>query len=142
RGYVRCLVDVTLVGDEREKRAIERTAVEMMHAFYEQFPAISSTPPSVEGIERLGNGKEFLRLKFRIWPNRGGPIESIFRQELAEALKQDYAEYQPWMIAISYEVELRPHRTEPPLPWLLRSRRASGEVRARSATRETDRVGG
>src|SRR5690606_143283 len=75
RGYVRCLVDVTLSGDDAAKRRMEDAAVRLMTAFSEQFPGILITPPSVEGRRRLASGKEICRLKFRIWPNRGGPIE-------------------------------------------------------------------
>ena len=134
RGYVRCLVDVTLAGDARQRQAIEQTAIDLMHGFYQQFPGISWTAPSVEARMRLQGGKELLRLKFRIWPNRGGPIEAIFKQELAETLKRDYPEYQPWMIAVSYEVELRIRRAERPLPWLLRARRGDAPAPSVTAT--------
>src|SRR5690606_20854307 len=75
RGYLRCLVDATLLGDAAAKRRMEDTAVPLMTAFHEQFPGILLTPPSIDGRRRLTSGKEILRLKFRIWPNRGGPIE-------------------------------------------------------------------
>ncbi|MDA0241196.1 MAG: hypothetical protein O3A84_14380 [Proteobacteria bacterium] len=46
-----------------------------------------------------------MRLKFRIWPGRGGPIETVFKQELLQALKAIDPTYQDWMISVSYEVE-------------------------------------
>jgi small conductance mechanosensitive channel len=105
RGYVRCIVDVTLRGDAAARDAAEGAAVELMQANYEQFRGIVIKPPSSEGRIRLASGKEFLRLKFRIWPNRGAPIESTFVQELTAKLKELDSSYEPWMIAVTYEVE-------------------------------------
>jgi small conductance mechanosensitive channel len=107
RGYVRCIVDVTLRGDADAKQAAESTAVALMQAAHEQFPGILMTEPSSEGRRVLGSGKEILRLKFRIWPNRGQPIESSYVQELTAELRRADPEYQPWMIAVTYEVEKR-----------------------------------
>lgn len=107
RGYVRCLVDVTLTGSAADKQAMAEAASEYMQGAYEQFPGILLTRPSVEGRRQLSTGKEFLRLKFRIWPNRGQPIETAFVRELAAALKQYDPDYQDWRISVSYEVEER-----------------------------------
>lgn len=125
RGYLRCLVDATLLGDAAAKRRMEDTAVRLMTAFHEQFPGILLTPPSIDGRRRLTSGKEILRLKFRIWPNRGGPIETIFVQELVASLKREDEEYQPWMVAVTYEVEARSVKPKASLLWPLRARRSS-----------------
>lgn len=107
RGYVRCIVDVTLRGDEAAKKASEEKALALMQAAYQQFPGILMTEPSNEGRLALGSGKEILRLKFRIWPNRGQPIETTYVQELTAELRGRDPDYQPWMIAVTYEVEKR-----------------------------------
>lgn len=107
RGYVRCIVDVTLRGDEGARQATESRALSLMQAAYQQFPGILMTEPSSEGRLALGSGKEVLRLKFRIWPNRGQPIETTYVQELTAELRREDPDYQPWMIAVSYEVEKR-----------------------------------
>ena len=107
RGYIRCIVDVTLRGDETARRAAEQTALTLMTSAHQQFAGILLTEPSNEGRQTLKSGKEFLRLKFRIWPNRGQPIETNFVQELTAELRQHDPEYQPWMIAVTYEVEKR-----------------------------------
>lgn len=108
RGYVRCIVDVTLRGDDEARQAAEASALSLMKAAHQQFPGILMTEPSSEGRRVLGSGKEILRLKFRIWPNRGQPIESTYVQELTAELRRGDPEYQPWMIAVSYEVEKKP----------------------------------
>lgn len=107
RGYVRCIVDVTLRGDETARDAAEQTSLTLMKSAHEQFAGILMTEPSTEGRQTLKSGKEFLRLKFRIWPNRGQPIETSFVQELTAELRRNDPDYQPWMIAVTYEVERR-----------------------------------
>jgi len=116
RGYVRCIADVTLRGDDDSKRAAEKTALLIMKATHEQYAGILMTEPSNEGRQILGSGKEILRIKFRIWPNRGQPIESSFVQELTAELKHQDPDYQAWMISVTYEVE---KRTQPPRQNLL-----------------------
>ncbi|MDH3379336.1 MAG: mechanosensitive ion channel family protein [Gammaproteobacteria bacterium] len=115
RGYVRCIVDVTLRGDDENKKATENTATRLMQATHEQFPGILMTGPSSEGRIHLSSGKEFLRIKFRIWPNRGQPIETTYCQELTAALKSADPDYQTWMISIHYEVEAK--KVQPQQTW-------------------------
>ncbi|MCR8921687.1 mechanosensitive ion channel family protein [Dasania sp. GY-MA-18] len=105
RGYVRCIIDVILRGSEENKAAIEKTTLGLMQAFYEQLPGIWITSPSSEGRVKLSFDKEILRIKYRIWPNRGGPIENTFIKELCAELQKVDPEYQAWMISINYEVE-------------------------------------
>lgn len=107
RGYVRAIADVTLPSDEALAGRIEEVATTIMTATAEQFPGILMTPPSIEGRQKTSTGKEFLRVKFRIWPGRGGPIETTFKQELLQALKAIDPAYADWMVSINYEVERR-----------------------------------
>jgi small conductance mechanosensitive channel len=119
RGYVRCFVDVTLVGDASVRERMQAHAARLMSSFAREFPGLIVREPTVSEPQRLDSGKEFLRIKFRIWPNRGGPIETTFRHELAALLEGEHADYQPWMIAVVYEAETRALATRSPLPWLL-----------------------
>lgn len=105
KGYIRCIVDITLRGDETAKAAGESAALSVMRSTYEQFPGIFISAPSSQGRIKLKSEKEFLRLKFRIWPNRGQPIETAFNQELVAELKRSDPDYQNWMVVITYEVE-------------------------------------
>ena len=105
RGYVRCVVDVTLPGDADHAAQAEQTIETVAQSAFEQFPGIHRRPPGTEGRFSTPSGKSYLRYKFRIWPGRGGPIETTFKQELLGALRRIDPEYADWMIAISYEVE-------------------------------------
>ncbi|MCB1624998.1 MAG: mechanosensitive ion channel [Pseudomonadales bacterium] len=117
RGYVRCVVDIALIGDQPARQDIQDYAVELMRTTYEQFPGISLAEPSLEGRFALHGGKEILRLKFRIWPDRGGPIETNFAQELLAVLQSKNADYQAWMITVGYEIEVRKARRKDMWPW-------------------------
>ncbi|MGB5245331.1 MAG: mechanosensitive ion channel domain-containing protein [Woeseia sp.] len=122
RGYVRCTADVTLKGDAAAKDRAAAIAERLMAGVGQQFRGILITDPSVEGRLVFDSGKEILRLKFRIWPNRGGPIETTFCQELAAELKNLDPDYMPWMIAINYEVEVRKETIKAGSVWPWRRR--------------------
>ncbi|VUD62849.1 putative MscS family protein YkuT [Thalassocella blandensis] len=117
RGYVRCIVDLTLRGEDEVKTKMHEVADTLMHSYHEQFAGILIREPSNEGRITLQTGKEFLRLKFRIWPNRGGPIESYFLQELTAEMKKLDPDYQAWMINVSYEVERKVVETKQMWAW-------------------------
>lgn len=119
RGYVRCIVDVTLTGGDDNKQAAEDIALTLMSAACEQFAGILMTDPSSEGRMVLSSGKEILRIKFRIWPNRGQPIETVFVQELLAEFRRRDPEYQTWMISVTYEVEKQVQTTRKGLLWPL-----------------------
>ncbi|MDH3510378.1 MAG: mechanosensitive ion channel family protein [Gammaproteobacteria bacterium] len=125
RGYVRCIVDVTLRGSEEARKITEISALRIMQSTREQFPGILIAAPSSEGRIKLKAGKEILRIKFRIWPARGQPIETNYLQELIAELKQNDPDYQPWMIAVSYEVEEKTQRPQQAWPWQLSKRQAA-----------------
>jgi moderate conductance mechanosensitive channel len=108
RGYVRAIADVTLPADTATAERIEAAVKTIVTGTAEQFPGILMTPPSIEGRKTASTGKLYLRVKFRIWPGRGAPIESTFKQELLQTLKTIDPAYADWMIAVNYEVERRP----------------------------------
>lgn len=123
KGYVRCIVDITLRGDDATRNAIEATVERLMMIVQQQFSGIFIRPPSNEGRLFFQGEKEILRIKFRIWPARGQPIEGTFSQELLAELTKIDPEYKPWMVAISYEVEKRVDK--PSGTWLWKSRQAT-----------------
>lgn len=121
-GYVRCIVDVTLRGDASERDTAAERAMTLMRSAQEQFPGIFLTEPSSEGRQTLASGREIIRIKFRIWPNRGQPIETSFVQELTAELQVRDPDYRSWMIAVTYEVEKRGRRADAGF-WPLRRER-------------------
>lgn len=112
RGYVRSIVDVTLTGDDQSRAKMQALAEALVPTVEEQFPGIMRAPPSVEGRQVNSAGREFLRLKFRIWPDRVEPIAQSFRLELLHGLKQIDAAYADWMVAVHFEVEERRPRPQ------------------------------
>lgn len=137
RGYVRCYVDVTLLGDAASRQRMQAAAIRLMSSFAREFPGLFTREPTVVGRQRLDSGKEFLRLKFRIWPNRGGPIETTFRQELEAELARENADYKEWMISVTYETEART-AARLGFSWLLRR----GEVQPHEAVTDEHRRAG
>jgi len=105
RGYVRCIVDILVVGKDDIDAQIEKAVIDLMTSASEQFPRILVARPSMEGRTRTSTGREFIRIKFRIWPGRGGPIESTFKQELLRIIQKIEPSYSDWMISVAYEVE-------------------------------------
>ena len=64
------LMDINLGGEaEKTERMLKKIAA-IFTATYEQFPGMFITRPSSEGRIKTQSGKEFLRIKFRIWPGR------------------------------------------------------------------------
>jgi moderate conductance mechanosensitive channel len=107
RGYLRCIVDVRLSRDPELADQMVAAVERLVPTVPEQFPGIMRHPPSVEGRFTTSTAREFVRAKFRIWPDRGEPIERSFRPELLAALKKIDPDYQDWKVAVYFEVERR-----------------------------------
>jgi len=105
KGYVRLFVDVQLPDDAGLEGRVEHRVRDMMTTARERFPGIFVREPSLEGTLSTTSGKRFLRAKFRIWPGQGGPLETAFKSELVQDLKQFDADYAEWMVVVSYETE-------------------------------------
>ncbi len=105
RGYVRCLVDVTLSDQSELVDQMSEKIAGIVAAAFEQFPGIFITSPSSEGLIKTKSGKAFLRIKFRIWPGRGNALETALKPEIVQKLKQMDSNYADWMVTVTYEVE-------------------------------------
>ncbi|MCC5793180.1 MAG: mechanosensitive ion channel [Chromatiales bacterium] len=105
RGYMRALVDVTLGEDPSLRGRMIEQVKALLPTVEEQFPGITRHPPSIEGYTRTSAGREFMRVKFRIWPDRVEPISQSFRQELLHGLRQLDPGYMDWMVTVNFEVE-------------------------------------
>lgn len=105
RGYIRCLVDVSLNPDAKIAQEMVKRVFAVVSSTYEQFRGIFIYPPSSEGVFKTRSGKRFLRIKFRIWPGRGTILETVSRQEIVQRFKELDPNYADWMISVGYEVE-------------------------------------
>lgn len=114
KGYVRCIVDVTLDADVEVREKMVAQVQAMVNNATDQFPGILVAPPSIEGVRKTSAGKEFLRVKFRVWPGRGAPLETLFRQELIKSMQNLSPNFADWMVCVLYEtekpIESRPRR--------------------------------
>ncbi len=105
RGYIRCLVDIELTGNDKYDREIEAAVEQIVQSAREQFPGILRAPVELEGRRETASGKIYLRVKFRIWPGRGSIIETTFRQDLLARIKQIDADYADYRVAVNYEID-------------------------------------
>lgn len=108
RGYVRCLVDVVLpddTGDAGDATRAEELIRKRTASAVEQFPGIARAEPEIADPHTTSGGKTFMRIKFRIWPGRGAPLEGFFRQDMIQAMKGIDPKYADWMVSVNYEVE-------------------------------------
>lgn len=105
RGYVRVQADITLPNDQKKATVMITAAKAVTDSVIEQFSAIFRAPHEIMGVLKTSSGKSYFRVKFRIWPGRGGPIETAFKQELVQTLKQIDETYADWMVTVNYEVE-------------------------------------
>ena len=110
RGYVRCLVDCVAPEMEGKSAEFETLVRTITDSASEQFPGILRAPAEVSGPHRTSAGKIYMRVKFRIWPGRGGPIEGVFRQDMLQAIRQIAPDYPDYNVSVGYEVE----RYQPP----------------------------
>jgi len=108
KGYLRCIIDVTLSDDEEISKQMERRIEPIVTSATEQFAGILVHPPSIEGRIKTSSGKSFLRVKYRIWPGRGAPFETTFKQEIIQSLKTIAPSYADWMVTVNFEVEKKP----------------------------------
>lgn len=104
RGYVRCLVDVRLQDRETLLNFNETVLTNYTSNFQQQFGGIFISGTEFEPIKSTAVGQYFIRIKFRIWPARGGPIETIFKQDILEALQVIDPTANSADVTVNYEV--------------------------------------
>ena len=105
RGYVRGIAEIQLLRETVLSDEIERRVETIAQAAYERFAGICIMEPSVESKYRTVLGNEYLRIKFRIWPGQGAPLENYFKREVIESIKKIDANFEDWMVTFNYEVE-------------------------------------
>ena len=107
RGYVFCLVDINLDPEESIREQMLRRIQEHTRGLLEQFPGIFLGAVEQEEMQTTASGKRFVRIKFKIWPGRGAPIETTYRQDMLASVKKLNPQYMDSWISINYEVGQR-----------------------------------
>ena len=105
RGYVRVHVDVTLPDNQDQASLIEKKVAAFVSSVVAQFAGVLRAPPEHMGRSATPSGKVYVRTKFRVWPNRTGPLETAFKQEFVSQLKIDVPDFADWMVSVNAEVD-------------------------------------
>lgn len=122
RGYLRCYADIRLAEDAALSDRMISSVDTITRGFVEQYPGIMRHVPETAPVIALPSGRRLLRIKFRIWPGRGAPIDGIYRNEVVQTLKSLDSNYADWMVSINNEVSEIPRPVAP-------FRRKSGRAR-------------
>jgi small-conductance mechanosensitive channel len=105
KGYISCIVDIKLPENPEVRASFDELVSKSLKSVYEKYPNVLIGTPLKEKIVKTSTGKEYKRIIFRIWPGRGAPIESTFKQELIHDLKTVDPGYADWMVSVNYEIE-------------------------------------
>lgn len=103
--YISCQIDIVLPPDSVLKENIIEKVKEMLEIVPTKYPNILISKLPNSKIIKTMDSMEVFRLTFFIWPGRGAPIESTFKQELLQAIKIIDPSYTDWMVSINYEIE-------------------------------------
>jgi len=105
RGYIRGIAEIQLPVDQKLSDKFEKQINSVVQASYERFPGLLIRKPSIENRYKTVLGKEYLRIKFRIWPGQGTPFENYFKREIIESLNEIDSTFADWMVIFNYEIE-------------------------------------
>ncbi len=103
--HINCQLDIILPGDLNLKQKITSKVSRMLTIVPHKYPNILVNQVPKSRMLSTTNSNEILRMIFQIWPGRGAPIESTFKQELLQAIKKIDPSYADWMVSINYEIE-------------------------------------
>jgi len=102
RGGIHAYVDVQIPANADHGKVVEivkQTAMGM----WEQFRAIIMLEPEISDVQSAkAEGRNFIRVDFKLWPGQGGLVETTFRQRVITALKQFDPNYADWMVVVTY----------------------------------------
>ncbi|UCH15158.1 MAG: mechanosensitive ion channel [Bacteroidales bacterium] len=105
KGYVSCIVDIRLPENPDVQKSFDDLVNKSVKSVNEKYPNILRGSQPKGKTVKTSTGKEYKRIIFRIWPGRGAPIESTFKQELIQELKLIDPNYADWMVSVNYEIE-------------------------------------
>jgi len=88
-----------------------KTVRNVVNGMWGQFGAIILSEPEVGPVETaLGNGWEFVRIHFKIWPGQGDLIQTTFRQQMVRAMKSLEPDYADWQVTVTYRTLAAPKK--------------------------------
>ncbi len=105
KGYISCIVDIKIPANPDVRPSFDTLVSTSVKAVYERYPNIFRASPSGEKVIKTSDGKEYKRMIFKIWPGRGAPLETTFKQELFQGIKTLDPGYGDWMISVNYEID-------------------------------------
>jgi len=105
KGYIGCIVDIKIPVNPEIRSSFDDLLSKSVKSVYEKYPNIFRASPSGGKIVKTSAGKEYKRIVFKIWPGRGAPIETTFKQELYQEIRTIDPDYGDWMISANYEIE-------------------------------------
>ncbi len=105
KGYLSCSIDfiVTPVEEKNENMVVD--IEKLIKSFKEQYETIFKGSISFYNSRETISGKKYSRIKLRIWPGRGSVIETIFKAEVLNKLKEFNPDYKDWMVNVIYETD-------------------------------------
>ncbi len=103
--YINCYVDIILPESLEDKKNARETIMKMLNEVSDRYSNILIiTKPKTETLKSKMHNEVF-RIIFHIWPGRGTPIETTFKQELFAAMKAIDPTFEDWKISVNYEVK-------------------------------------
>ena len=103
--YINCQLDIILPKDIELKQSIINKVNEMLEIVPRKYPNILISKKPKSKIIITIDDNEFCRLIFKIWPSRGTPIETTFKQELIQSIITIDTSFADWMVSVNYEIE-------------------------------------
>ena len=103
--HIKCQLDIILPNNLEVKRKIIEKVDEMLKIVPNKYPNILISKKTKTKILIAMNDNEIYRLIFEIWPGRGTPIESTYKQELLQSIKTIDTSFADWMISVNYEID-------------------------------------
>lgn len=103
KGHQSCVVDIILPPGNDQAKFIEGMVLTRTETIRERFQNILRESPYLVGRRETNAGQIYIRVYFPIWPGCGGPIEDVFKPQIADALKRIDPEYADWMILVTYD---------------------------------------
>ncbi len=103
--HINCQLDIILPKDIELKQSIIKKVNEMLEIVPRKYPNILISKKPKSKIIKTIDDNEFCRLIFEIWPSRGTPIETTFKQELIQSIITIDTSFADWMVSVNYEIE-------------------------------------